>query len=151
MRTQTSVDNTLNDLCHEIKFENCVKYKNNFFIIQNIAFLSWKKKSYSRRHIFKILKNLITSAFFADADTKNHRYTLAKASNAALVKLNDWITKNVNVINCAMFFSEWFKYGQASNVIWLSTAGLLIFCLEVANEKPLVTRKFAIVWIEISC
>ena len=40
MRTQTSVDNTVNDLCYEIKFENCVKYKNNFFIIQNIASLS---------------------------------------------------------------------------------------------------------------
>ena len=145
------MDNTVNDLCYEIKFENCVKYKNNFLIIQNIASLSWKKKSYSRRHIFKIPKNLITSAFFAEADTKNHRYTLAKASNVALVKRNDWITKNVNVINCAMFLYKWFKHGQTNNVIWLSTTGLLIFCLEVANEKPLVTTKFAIVWIKISC
>ena len=32
MRTQTSVDNTVNDLHHEIDFENCVKEKNNFFI-----------------------------------------------------------------------------------------------------------------------
>ena len=37
MRTQTSVDNTVNDLRYEIKFENRVKDKNNF---------------YSRRHIF---------------------------------------------------------------------------------------------------
>ena len=29
---QTSVDNTRNDLRHEIKFENCEKNKNNFFI-----------------------------------------------------------------------------------------------------------------------
>ena len=39
-RMQTSVDNTVNDLCYEIKFENCVKDKNNFFIKRNIAFLS---------------------------------------------------------------------------------------------------------------
>ena len=43
MRTQTSVDNTVNDLRYEIKFENCVKDKKNFFIKQNIAFLSWTK------------------------------------------------------------------------------------------------------------
>ena len=43
MRTLTSVDNTVNDLGHEMKFENCVKDKNNFFIKQNIAFLSWTK------------------------------------------------------------------------------------------------------------
>ena len=36
---QTSVDNTVNDLRSEIKFENCVKDKNNFFINRNIAFL----------------------------------------------------------------------------------------------------------------
>ena len=29
MRTQTSVDNTVNDLCYEIKFQNCVKDKNS--------------------------------------------------------------------------------------------------------------------------
>ena len=38
-RIQTSVDNTVNDLRYEIKFENCVKDKNNFFIKRNIAFL----------------------------------------------------------------------------------------------------------------
>ena len=32
MRKQTSVDNTVNDLRHEVKFENCGKDKNNFFI-----------------------------------------------------------------------------------------------------------------------
>ena len=37
---QTSVDNTENELRYEIKFENCVKDKNNFFIKRNIAFLS---------------------------------------------------------------------------------------------------------------
>ena len=40
MRTQTSKDNTVNDLYHEVKFENRVKDKNNVFIKQNIAFIS---------------------------------------------------------------------------------------------------------------
>ena len=31
-RVETSVDNTVNDLHYEIKFENRVKDKNNFFI-----------------------------------------------------------------------------------------------------------------------
>ena len=39
MRTQTSVGNTVNDLRYEIKFENRVKDKNNFFIKRNIAFV----------------------------------------------------------------------------------------------------------------
>ena len=43
MRAQTSVDNTVNDLHYEIKFEKCVKVKNNFFIEGKIAFLSWIK------------------------------------------------------------------------------------------------------------
>ena len=36
-RIHTSVDNTVNDLRYEIKFENRVKEKNNFFIKRNIA------------------------------------------------------------------------------------------------------------------
>ena len=40
MRIQTSVDNTVNDVRYKIKFENCVKDKNNIFIKRNIAFLS---------------------------------------------------------------------------------------------------------------
>ena len=43
MRTQTSVDNTANDLHNEGKFENCVKGKKNFFTKRNIALLSWTK------------------------------------------------------------------------------------------------------------
>ena len=34
---QTSVDNKVNDLLYEIKFENCMKDKNNF-TTQNISF-----------------------------------------------------------------------------------------------------------------
>ena len=32
MKTQTSLDNTVNDLRYEIKLENYVRDKNNFFI-----------------------------------------------------------------------------------------------------------------------
>ena len=38
-RMQTPVDHTVNDLRYEIKLENQVADKNNFFITQNIAFL----------------------------------------------------------------------------------------------------------------
>ena len=52
-RIQTSVDNTVNDLCYEIKFENHVKDKNNFFMKQNISFLFLNKNIfYSGRCIF---------------------------------------------------------------------------------------------------
>ena len=40
MRKQTSVDNTVNDLRYKVKFESCVKDKNNLCIKRNIAFLS---------------------------------------------------------------------------------------------------------------
>ena len=32
------MNNTVNDLCHEIKFENRVKHRNNYFIKQNMSF-----------------------------------------------------------------------------------------------------------------
>ena len=70
MRTQTSVDNIVNDLRYEIKFENCLKDKNNFFIKQNIFY----------SHFF---------FFFCWADTKKDRCASVKASNAALAKLTD--------------------------------------------------------------
>ena len=115
MRAPTSVDNTVNDLRYEIKFENCVKDKNNFFINRNIAFLSWTKIYFILGGIlFKIPKNLVTSAFlfFTEGDTKKHRYALAKASNAALVKLTDWIIKNDHVINSEMFFTKWLNMAK---------------------------------------
>ena len=143
MRTQTSVDNTVNDLRYEIKFENCVKDKNNFFIKWKTAFFSWKKKIlFSDTHFLKIPKNLVTSAFFfAEADTKKHRYASAKASNAALVKLTDWIIKNDNVINFATFFCKLFQHYQTSNVIWLSATWLLILWLEVVKIKAFIHHK----------
>ena len=65
MRTQIYLDNTVNDLPYKIKFENCMKDKNNFFIKRSIAFLSWTKiYLILESKFFKIPKNLITSAFF---------------------------------------------------------------------------------------
>ena len=37
-RREISMDNTVNDLCHEIKFENCVKTKIYFFILGRVFF-----------------------------------------------------------------------------------------------------------------
>ena len=51
-RIQTSVDNTVNDLRYEIKFENCLKVKNNFFIKQNIVFLFSTKIYFIHGDIF---------------------------------------------------------------------------------------------------
>ena len=125
--------------------------KQKYCFAKHCFSFSNKNIFYFWRHFFKIPKNLITSAFFfAEADTKKHRYASAKASNAALVKLADWTIKNDHVINRAMFFCKWFKHDQTSNVIWLSTTWLLIFRLEVANKKPLITKPGS-TWIEISC
>ena len=38
------MDNTGNDIRHEIKLEICEKNKNSFFIEKNISFLSWTKE-----------------------------------------------------------------------------------------------------------
>ena len=38
MRTQTSVDNTVNDLRYKIKFKNCGKDKNNFLLSKTLLF-----------------------------------------------------------------------------------------------------------------
>ena len=122
---RTSVDNTVNDPRFEIKFENCVKDKNNCFIKRDIAFLFWTKMCFILGDIFFFFffwdsKNLITSPFcFVDADTKKHRIASAKVSDAALVKLTDWIIKNVHVVICAWFFCKWFEHDQTSNVVWL--------------------------------
>ena len=37
-RIQTYVDNTVNDLLYEIKFENCVKDKRNFLLSRTFLF-----------------------------------------------------------------------------------------------------------------
>ena len=124
-----------------------------FLLSETLLFFPEQKSIlFSETYFFKIPKNFLTSSFsFAVANTKKHRYASAKSSNAALVKLTDWIIKNDHVINCAMFFCKWFKHGQTSNVIWLSTTWLLIFRLVVANEKSLFTAKPASIWTESSC
>ena len=42
MKIQTSVNNTVNDLHYEIKFENCVKDKNNLLSKTLLFFLEQK-------------------------------------------------------------------------------------------------------------
>ena len=51
-RIQTFMVNTVKDLRYEIKFENCVKVKNNFFIKRNIAFLFSTKIYFIHGDIF---------------------------------------------------------------------------------------------------
>ena len=100
----------VNDLRYEIKFENRVKDKDNFFIKWKTLLFLFEQKYilFLEAYFLKIPKNLITSAFFLSRQIpKNIRYVLAKTSNAALVKLTDWIIKQGHVINRAMFFCKW--------------------------------------------
>ena len=66
MRTQTSVDKSINDLRYEIKFENCVKDKITLVLSKTLNFFLNGNIFYSRKYIFFYFpKNLITSAFFS--------------------------------------------------------------------------------------
>ena len=141
MRTQTSVDNKVDDLHYEIKFET----KITFSSCETLLF-SWTKIYFILGEIFfyNSYEFDYLSIFFAEADNKKHRYASAKASNAAMVKLTDWIIKNHHVINCAISFCKRFKHNQTSNVIWLSTTwlkspysphGLLIYELKFPVKK----------------
>ena len=102
MKTQAFVDNTVNDLRYEIKFEKVnvkfvIKLLSLFVIKLTLLlsetllfFLERKYILFSETYFFNIPKTLITSAFFfVGANTKKHRHVSAKASNAALVKLAD--------------------------------------------------------------
>ena len=42
-RIQTSVDNTVNDLRYEIKFENCVEELLFFYCFSVVSFYSWRR------------------------------------------------------------------------------------------------------------
>ena len=87
------MENTVTDLHYEIKFENCERQNNCFLSETLLFFLEQKYILFSEKYFFKIPKNLITSAFFnfffAETDTKKHKYASIKASNTALVKLTD--------------------------------------------------------------
>ena len=65
-RIHTSVDNTVNDLRYEIKFENHGKEKYYFFIKRKtlLIFLEQKYVLFLEKWFLKISKNLITSTFF---------------------------------------------------------------------------------------
>ena len=68
MRTQTSVDNTVNDLRYEIKFENRVRKTKITFLLREalLFFLEQKYILFLEIYCFEIPKNLIT-AFFCRA------------------------------------------------------------------------------------
>ena len=57
---QTSMDNTVNDLRYEIKFEYCVKDKNSFLLSRRLV-LNFKRKYilFLETYFFKIPKILI--------------------------------------------------------------------------------------------
>ena len=58
------MDNTVNDLSYEIKFENRVKDKKPFLLRETLLFFFKQKYIlFLETHFFKIPKNLITSAF----------------------------------------------------------------------------------------
>ena len=64
-RIQTSVDNTVNNLRYKIKFENCVKGKNNFLLSKtSLFFFKQKYILCLETYFFKIAKNLIASEVF---------------------------------------------------------------------------------------
>ena len=64
-RIQTSVDNTVNHLRYEMKFENRVKDKNNFF--------------YEMKHCFSFLK-LVSTIFYSPSRTmKNALFHLKRS------------------------------------------------------------------------
>ena len=64
-RMNTSVDIKVNDLCHEIKFENRVKDKYNFLLSKTFIFF-WNKNVFLflEKYFFKIPKKSIALAFF---------------------------------------------------------------------------------------
>ena len=58
------MDNTANDLRYEIKFENCVKEKNNFLLSRTLLFFFKQKYIlFLETYFFKVPKNLIAAAF----------------------------------------------------------------------------------------
>ena len=61
--TQSSVDNKVNDLHYELKFENCVKDKITLLSEALLFFLKQKYVLFSETYFFRIPKNLITLAF----------------------------------------------------------------------------------------
>ena len=53
------MDNTVDDLRYETKFENCVRDKNNFLIMPNIAVLSWTRTYFILREYFFLPKQML--------------------------------------------------------------------------------------------
>ena len=75
-RIQTSVDNTVNNVCHEIEVENHKKNKNNCFIKQKIYFLLLNKKLFSWKIPRQILNVEILVIFDNHIPTMPQHYFL---------------------------------------------------------------------------
>ena len=82
-RIQSSVDNTVNDLNHEIKFQRRVKTKITFLLSKTfISSFKQKKILILEKYFFKIPKNSIASVFFiffTEVDAKKYGFVSAKA------------------------------------------------------------------------
>ena len=75
------MDNKASDLRYAVKFENYVKIKNIFFLSKKFLFWNQFFLSFLEKYFFMSPKNLIALVYFlAEADTKKHRYSSAKAS-----------------------------------------------------------------------
>ena len=75
------MNNTVSDLCHEIKSEYCVKNKITFLSSKTfLFFFKHKYIPFSWKGIFLgFLRIQLPRHFFAEADTTKHRYASTKA------------------------------------------------------------------------
>ena len=101
-----------------------------------LFFLRQKYILFLETKFLKVSKNLIASAFlfyfcsffFLLRQILKNRYASAKVSNAALVKLTNWIIKIIMwLFVCCFSVSD--KHEQTSNVVWLTTTWPLILWL----------------------
>ena len=70
MKTQTSADNTVNDLRYEIKFDNCVKEKKKKLLSEKLLFFPEQKYIlFLETYFSKTPRNLITSVFLLPRQT----------------------------------------------------------------------------------
>ena len=100
--------NTVNDLRYEIKFENCLKDKINFFIKRNI-FFKQNYISFFEMYFFKIPKNLIASELYFPRQ-------VLKNIDMPLQKPRHFPTADANFERCPheifFFFSSFLKRHQ---------------------------------------
>ena len=81
-RITISVDNTVNDLHHEIKFENCVKNKNIYFL-------------FLEEYFIRFLRIQLLQHFFCWDRYQKHRCTSEKASAVNKFWVEFWTLSNI--------------------------------------------------------